>query len=117
MARARVVLRHCESYTGLTGGDSWKKNQSRVITDERKIAYYKSLSEFVVSDLADAPARKKAAVSTAGGQEGPPSYSKSALTRMNKLELVDLGAEQFKLALSVDDHKDDLVAALLEAQG
>lgn len=116
MARARVILRHCESFTGLTG-ESWRKNQSRTITDAKQIALYKSLSEFVVSDLADAPMRKKAATSTPGGQEGPPSYSKSALQRMNKEDLVKLGADQFKLALLEEDHKDDLVAALLEVQG
>ena len=111
MARARVVLRHCESYTGLTG-ESWKKNQSRVITNERQIELYKSRSEFVVSDLADAPARKKAA--SDGG--GPPSYTEASLKRMNKSELVELAADQFQLALVEDDHKDDLVAAILEAQ-
>lgn len=117
MARARVVLRHCESFTGLKGGDSWRKNQSRVITDAKQIAHYKTLSEFVVSDLADAPARKKAATSTSGGSEGPPTYTEAALKRMNKTELAELGASQFKLALNEDDHKGDLVSALLEAQG
>lgn len=114
MARARVVLRHCESYTGLTG-ESWRKNQSRVITNEKQIALYKSRSEFVVSDLSDAPARKKATAS--GSDDGPPSYTEATLKRMNKSELVELGASQFKLALVEDDHKGDLVAALLEAQG
>lgn len=116
MARARVVLRHCESYTGLTG-EAWKKNQSRVITDEKQIALYKSRSEFVVSDLADAPARKRAAAATPGGQDGPPSYTEAALMRLTKTKLVELGAEQFKLALDEDDHKGDLVSAILEAQG
>lgn len=114
MARARVVLRHCESYTGLTG-ESWKKNQSRVITDERQIELYKSRSEFVVSDLADATARKKAAAS--GSSDGPPSYTEAALKRKSKPELVELGAKVFTLALVEDDNKSDLIAAILEAQG
>ncbi len=116
MARARVVLRHCESYTGLAS-ESWKKNQSRVITDEKQIALYKSRSEFVVSDLADAPARRKAASTTPGGQDGPPTYTEAALKRLSREKLVELGAEQFKLALGADDPKGDLIASLLEAQG
>lgn len=114
MARSRVVLRNCESYTALTG-ESWKKNQARILTDEVQIALYRSRSEFVVSDLAD-PKRSKAAASTED-DDGDSGYTEAALKRMTKPELVELGAEKFSLALSAEDAKGDLVAALLEAQG
>ncbi len=117
MARARATLRNCETFTGLKPGGSWRKNQSRVLTDEKEIAYYRSKSEFVVSDLSEAPARRRAAPVTPGGSDGPPTYTEATLKRMNKPELVSLGAEQFKLALTEEDNKGDLVAALLEAQG
>ncbi len=117
MARARVTLRNCETFTGLKPGNAWRKNQSRILTSEKDIAYYRSKSEFVVSNLAEAPARKKAATVTSEGSESSSTYTETALKRMTKSELVSVGAEQFKLAITEEDSKSDLVAAVLGAQG
>lgn len=124
MAQARVQLRHCESYTGLSGL-AWTKNQSRVLTDEKQIAYYRTHTEFVVTVLQE-PKRPKSAKSAAtsgddgggGDDSGSAKLSKAKLERMSKTELVDYAAETFQLALDEDEmKKDDLVVAVLEAQG
>ena len=124
MARAKVTLRKCESFTGVAG-EAWRKNQTRVVTDPKKIAYYKAHNEFVVTDLKDAtPKRAKPPATPAtggddgGGDSSPEALTEATLSRMNKADLVDLGAEKFGLQLDEDEmKKDDLVAAILEAQG
>lgn len=123
MAKARVQLRHCETYTGLSG-ETWKKNQSRVLTNQKQIAYYKAHSEFVVTTMQESksasakPAMDSGDGSGDDGDNASEKVTKARLERMSKAELVDYAAETFGLALDEDEmKKGDLVAAVLEAQG
>jgi hypothetical protein len=117
MARAKVQLRKCESFTGLAG-EMWRKNQTRIISDSSKIRYYKGNSEFVVTDLSSAQPKQAAAPVVDAGEDSSSELSEAALFRMTKAELVDFGAEEYGLELDEDEmKKDDLVAAVLEAQG
>lgn len=130
MAKAKVQLRHCESFTGLSG-IAWVKNQARTLTNEKQIAYYKGQPEFVVTMLQEPKPKRPAAPPAPTGNEGtggddgggegtdnPPELTEAKLKRMSNAELVDLAAERFELALDEDEMKKaDLVAAILEAQG
>ena len=120
MARARVQLRHCETFTGLKGA-TWKKNQAREITKPSLIDYYKAHSEFVVTMLPDPKPKAKQeqpapSSDESSGDAAPVKVSKAKLKRMSSPELVDFAAETFQLALDEDEMKKaDLIEAIPEA--
>lgn len=124
MAKARVQLRKCESFTG-RGGVAWKKNQARTLTRQSEIDYYKLHPEFIVTILAEPKAAPKPKAPADTGDEGkgktdgdPSKPSESKLGRMSKPELVDYAADTYGLALDEDEMpKDDMVKAILQAQG
>lgn len=117
MARARVQLRGATSYTGIFARDRpWKRNEVRFIVNPTQITYYRQQAEFVITDAAE----------TAGPVvegEGPPQaeepyrHTYASLNRFTKPELVEYAAMTHGAELDVDDRKDDLIAAILEAQG
>lgn len=126
MARARIVLRSCETFTPLSG-ETWRKGQARTIADPSQIAYYRGQSEFSVTILEDPKPKPKpepppdpTGGGTDGGGEGDGDevLTEAALGRLTKAQLVDLAAERWGLALDEDEmKKDDLVSAILKAQG
>ncbi len=109
MARARVTLRGCITYQ-TPAGKTWKRNESRIVTNASEIAYFRNNTEFNVTDLPDAEPKPPPK------SEDPKAYTASVLGRMAKPELVTLAANRFTLPLEDDMRKDDMVTAILEAQ-
>ena len=122
MARAKVVLRKCQTFQAAPnkGGRKWKKGAPVILTNENEIDYYKGQSEFVVTDLGEP--KKKAAKPAEpsgddGGDGGEDKHTKASLMRMSKDDLMALAEDTFGLELEGDETKDDLAEAILEAQG
>jgi hypothetical protein len=121
MARAKVVLRGCQTFQASPskGGRKWKKGAPVVLTNENEIAYYKTQTEFTVTELGEP--KKKAAKpepDEGGGEDGGASkHTKTSLMRMGKDDLMELAEDTFGLELEGDETKDDLAEAILEAQG
>ncbi|KKN30269.1 hypothetical protein LCGC14_0835840 [marine sediment metagenome] len=111
MARAKVTLRGARSFQSQSG-DKWEKNQTRIITSDKAIRFYRVQSEFVVTMLADAAQPPPPPES-----EKPNAYTAAALGRTAKPDLQNLGAERFELTLEDSMRKDDMITAILEAQG
>jgi hypothetical protein len=122
MARAKVVLRKCQTFQAAPnkGGRKWKKGAPVILTNENEIDYYRGQAEFVVTDLGEP--KKKAAKETpaddGGGDDGgDDKHTKASLMRMSKDDLMTLAEDTFGLELEGDETKDDLAEAILEAQG
>lgn len=109
MARARITLSGCLTYQ-TPKGNTWKRNESRIVTDPGDIAYFRNNTEFDVTDLPDAVPKPPPK------SEDPKAYTAATLGRMNKPELVTLAAERFTLEVDPDSRKDDIVVEILEAQ-
>lgn len=121
MARAKVVLRKCQTFQAAPskGGRKWKKGAPVTLTNENEIAYYKGQSEFVVTDLGE-PKKKAAKEEPAtddggSGDDLSPGHTKSSLMRLSKDDLMELAEETYALELEGDETKDALTEAILEA--
>lgn len=107
--RATVTLRKAETFTG-RGGLIWRKGQSRDLTDDGAIKYYRGQSEFVVTDRPDAVKAEEPE------KKAPPTFTENELKRVKKEDLIELAASGFGLELSEELKQPDMVAAILEAQ-
>lgn len=116
MPRVKVQLRGATSYTSIFAKDRpWKRNEIRFFVDPAKITYYQQQAEFVCTQMGDADPGS----SSEGGPmaEEPLRHTYASLNRFTKPELVQYAAMTHALDLNEDDRKDDLIAAILEAQG
>ncbi len=109
MARARITLRGCLTYQ-TPKGKTWKRGESRIVTNQGEIDYFKNNTEFVVTILPDAEPKLPPK------SEDPKAYTSAMLGRMTKPELVTLAAERFTLEIDLDSRKPDIIVAILEAQ-
>jgi hypothetical protein len=115
MAREKVQLRGASSYTSIFSKDRpWKRNEVRFLVDPVRITYYRQQAEFVCTAMPDGDN------GTAGEQtvaEEPYRHTYATLNRLTKPELVAYASMTHSLDLDEDSRKDDLIAAILEAQG
>lgn len=113
MARVKVQLRNASSYTSIFAKDRpWRRNEVRFYTDPARIAYYKQQGEFVCTDVGGEAAP--------GGQpvaEEPYRHTYASLNRLTKPELVTYASMTHGIELDDEARKDDLITAILEAQG
>lgn len=115
MAREKVQLRGASSYTSIFSKDRpWKRNEVRYLVDPVKITYYRQQAEFVCTSVPDTEGG-----TSAGGAavEEPYRHTYATLNRLTKPELVAYASMTHSLELDEDNRKDDLIAAILEAQG
>jgi len=121
MARAKVVLRGCKTFQAAPnkGGRKWKKGAPVILTDENEVAYYKTHSEFTVTDLGEPKKQAAKPVAPEGGGDdgGTDKHTKTSLKKLGKDDLMTLAEETFGLELEGDETKDELADAILEAQG
>lgn len=115
MAREKVQLRGASTYTSIFSKDRpWKRNEVRFIVDPVKITYYRQQAEFVCTSVSDI----EGGVTSGGAQaEEPYRHTYATLNRLTKPELVTYASMTHGLELDEDNRKDDLIAAILEAQG
>lgn len=127
MARARVELKGCVSYT--VGGRVWKKRKPQILTNESEIAKYQSIGDFSVTILKE-ESRSKAKDKPAPTPPEPEpetdddgnvidaeeaGYAKADLKKFSKKELVAIGTG-LDLDLDKDSKKSDLIEEILEAE-
>lgn len=112
MARVKVQLRGALSYTSIFDKERpWKRNEMRFYADPVKVGYYRQQAEFVCTDVDDSAGPVSAAA------EEPYRHTYATLTRLTKAELVAYASMTHGLELDEDSRKDDLIAAILDAQG
>ncbi len=116
MAREKVQLRGASTYTSIFSKDRpWKRNEVRFLVDPVKITYYRQQAEFVCTSVGDA--EDGGSASGAAAVEEPYRHTYATLNRLTKPELVAYASMTHSLDLDEDNRKDDLIAAILEAQG
>jgi hypothetical protein len=114
MAREKVQLRGATTYTSIFSRDRpWKRNEVRFIVDPVKITYYRQQTEFVCTSVADTEGEP----SGGAPAEEPYQHTYATLNRLTKPELVAYASMTHSLELDEDNRKDDLIAAILGAQG
>ncbi len=135
MARARVELKGCQSYNDKAR--KFKKGEVQIITNPTDILFFKSLSDFSVTELQEiAPKVKKAKKKPVpekivpkevapkeevledddGETEDDIVYTKDELKEMKKRELVEL-ATQRDLFLEGTERKSRIINVILDGQG
>ena len=125
----RVSLRGARTFAGLRGVQ-WRRGQIRQLSDPVQVAYYRRQTEFVVEPAAGvvvqaappappapAPAQPPPASEPEAPEDAAASFTAAELQGLKKTELIELGAEGFGLTLDPTTKKDQLIAALLKAQG
>ena len=119
MARAKVILRGCKTFEAspTKGGRKWKKGAPVILINDNEIDYYRTQSEFTVTDLGEPKKVAAKPEADGGGEGGPDKHTKSSLKKLGKDELMEMAEDTFGLELEGDETKDALAEAILEAQG
>lgn len=115
MAKARIVLRGCLSFT-TPRGKKWLRGKSEIIAKQSDITYYQRHSEFNVTLLGEPKLKPVPVEPVEPEPDAPPAHTQTSLGRLTKDELKDVGLD-FELELDDSTRKDDMILAILKAQG